>query len=301
MKQGKISKVFSKRKIPAWVAISLFLILMFVFSGVFISLFGIIDELMRGYGGKETEMMTGIRGGVAMLCATFISSFILFYWEGRGFSELGLSLKGRMPDILYGALMAVGIYAVGFGVSLLLGVVEITEIHLDWKSLLEMWFFFLLVAFYEELSFRGYILGRLLCTGLNKFLAVSVSSFLFALMHIFNPNIALLPMINLVLAGILLGTTYLYTRNLWFPIALHLFWNWIQGPVLGYQVSGNEIGKVTLFTLRLPENNLINGGTFGFEGSLTCTVLLVITTLLIVWQCEKKEELRKCIGNPSQL
>ena len=79
---------------------------------------------------------------------------------------------------------------------------------------------------------------------------------------------------------------YLYTRNLWFPISLHFFWNWIQGPVLGYEVSGNRFCE-TLFSLRLPANNLINGGAFGFEGSLVCTVLATLFTLFIIWWFEQ--------------
>ena len=101
-----------------------------------------------------------------------------------------------------------------------------------------------------------------------------------------NPNVAFLPMLNLVLGGLLLGASYLYTRNLWFPVSLHFFWNWIQGPVLGYEVSGNRFCE-TLFSLRLPANNLINGGAFGFEGSLVCTVLATLFTLFIIWWFEQ--------------
>ena len=94
---------------------------------------------------------------------------------------------------------------------------------------------------------------------MNKFLALFVSAALFAFMHIFNPEIAFLPMLNLLLAGMLLGASYLYTRNLCFPISLHLFWNWIQGPILGYQVSGNNF-TTSMLTLRMPEENVLNGG-----------------------------------------
>ena len=62
---------------------------------------------------------------------------------------------------------------------------------------------------------------------------------------------------------------------------LHWFWNWLQGPVLGYEVSGMDSGE-TLLTLRLTGSDLLTGGSFGFEGSLLCTVLLVVGTLAIV-------------------
>ena len=150
------------------------------------------------------------------------------------------------------------------------------------------WVFFLLVALFEEILMRGYILGRLLHTRMNKFLSLFISSALFALLHIFNPEIDFLPMLNLLLAGMLLGASYLYTKNLCFPISLHLFWNWIQGPVLGYEVSGNNFIS-SMLTLHLPEDNVLNGGAFGFEGSLICTVLMIVLTILIVWWGEKRE------------
>ncbi|WP_049134479.1 CPBP family intramembrane glutamic endopeptidase, partial [Bacteroides fragilis] len=158
-------------------------------------------------------------------------------------------------------------------------------VHLHWSDLLLSGLFFAMVAIVEETMMRGYVLGRLLRTRLNKFISLLISSLLFALLHLMNPNVAFLPMLNLVLGGLLLGASYLYTRNLWFPVSLHFFWNWIQGPVLGYEVSGNRFCE-TLFSLRLPANNLINGGVFGFEGSLVCTVLATLFTLFIIWWFE---------------
>ena len=169
-----------------------------------------------------------------------------------------------------------------------MGEIEVTGFQFKPLDLLGSWVFFLLVALFEEILMRGYILGRLLHTNMNKFLALFISSALFAFMHIFNPEIAFLPMLNLLLAGMLLGASYLYTQNLCFPISLHLFWNWIQGPILGYQVSGNNF-TTSMLTLRMPEENVLNGGAFGFEGSLICTVLMIVFTILIVWWGEKRE------------
>ena len=199
-----------------------------------------------------------------------------------------LSVKGHARGLWYGLLIAVLFYLVGFGLSLLLGEIEVTGFKFESVNLLGSWVFFLLVALFEEILMRGYILGRLLHTRMNKFLSLFISSALFALLHIFNPEIDFLPMLNLLLAGMLLGASYLYTKNLCFPISLHLFWNWIQGPVLGYEVSGNNFIS-SMLTLHLPEDNVLNGGAFGFEGSLICTVLMIVLTILIVWWGEKRE------------
>jgi membrane protease YdiL (CAAX protease family) len=225
-----------------------------------------------------------------MLLSVFIVTFLMMrFLDRRPFSDLGFSLKGRGKDILYGFLVAVLIYAIGFGVCLLTGQIEVVSVHLHWSDLLLSGLFFAMVAIVEETMMRGYVLGRLLRTRLNKFISLLISSLLFALLHLMNPNVAFLPMLNLVLGGLLLGASYLYTRNLWFPVSLHFFWNWIQGPVLGYEVSGNRFCE-TLFSLRLPANNLINGGAFGFEGSLVCTVLATLFTLFIIWWFEHSSQ-----------
>ena len=148
--------------------------------------------------------------------------------------------------------------------------------------------FFLLVAVTEELALRGFVLERMLQGGINKFWALFFSSVLFSLIHIGNPNFNFLSFINILLAGVLLGSSYIYTRNLCFPIALHWFWNWIQGPVLGYEVSGNKFGE-SMLTLHLPEANLMNGGAFGFEGSMLCTVLMILGTGVILKMFSKKD------------
>ena len=58
--------------------------------------------------------------------------------------------------------------------------------------------------------------------------------------------------------------------------------------MLGYEVSGNNFIS-SMLTLHLPEDNVLNGGAFGFEGSLICTVLMIVLTILIVWWGEKRE------------
>ena len=124
---------------------------------------------------------------------------------------------------------------------------------------------------------------------MNKFLALVLSAFIFACLHLGNPGMTNFSLFNLTLAGILLGATYIYTRNLWFPISLHLFWNFIQGPILGYDVSGTG-DRDTLIKLHISDNTLMNGGNFGFEASLPCTILMIIAIGLIIYNYETKKE-----------
>lgn len=250
---------------------------------IIITILGIPFSAVLQKLGKEgaDKMFYFVLSETLMLIGIFLSAWIVWHFRGVSLAGLGRSLAIRKKDLLSGISLAIVLYAVGFGVSLLAGAIEIVGVVFNPSSLLISFVFFLLVAITEEFALRGFVLERMLQGGVNKFWALFLSATLFSLVHIANPNFDFLSFINILLAGILLGSSYIYTRNLCFPIALHWFWNWIQGPVLGYEVSGNKFCD-GLLTLYLPETNLINGGAFGFEGSILCTVLMVAGTAVIL-------------------
>ena len=259
----------------------LFLLFLFLFAMPIVPLQKVI----------HTEVCFLMLNEVMMLAGALLAAYIVFRSRELPFRGLGLTLKGWWRSLWTGALFIACLYAAGFGLSLWLGAVEVAAVCLSPVSLLLSLLFFFLVAVTEEVMVRGFILGRMLDGGVNKFAALSVSAVLFSLMHLFNPNFAFVPFLNIVLAGFFLGASYIYTRNLCLPIVLHWFWNWIQGPVLGYKVSGNEFNEGGLLVLRLPEENLINGGGFGFEGSVLCSLLLVVGTVLIIAYYERHRAL----------
>lgn len=255
-----------------------FVLLVFVVTAILTLPVAIVQQLS----GKGLDTLSYyILHETLMLAAVCLSAWIV--WRIRGLSLAGLrrALAMRPKDWLAGAVLAIVLYAAGFGLSWGLGAIEVESIAFSPSSLLSSLAFFLLVAVTEEVALRGFVLERMLQGGMNKFCALFLSAALFSLIHIANPNFSVLAFINILLAGILLGSSYIYTRNLCFPIALHWFWNWIQGPVLGYEVSGNKFCNGIL-TLHLPEANLINGGAFGFEGSIVCTALLVVGTVVVI-------------------
>lgn len=214
-------------------------------------------------------------------------------WDHLPFSSLGLSLKGRGRDMLQGMMYALLLYAVGFGVLCGLGEIEVVSVRFDAPGLLLSFLVMLLVALSEEIAFRGFVLGRLLAAGVNRFAALLLSAALFSLMHIFNPGFSFIAFLNILLAGMLLGSTYIYTHNLCFPIAFHLFWNWLQGPILGFGVSGGDFGD-TLLTLHASGNDLINGGAFGFEASVVCTALMLCAVAVSLRSASRRYASGRC-------
>jgi hypothetical protein len=93
-------------------------------------------------------------------------------------------------------------------------------------------------------------------------------------MHIFNDHFSFIGMINLLLGGILLSVLYLNNRNLWLIIGLHFSWNFTQGTVFGFNVSGFENSGI--FSWLSVGETKITGGHFGLEGSYLTTILLLI-------------------------
>lgn len=256
------------RDLALWVA--LFLLYASVFGAVFGLLPFSMDELQ---GFLVYQLME-----VLALLAAYGSLKKMRTLPSPG---LGFSPKGRGADMAGGFWAAALLYGVGFGISYAAGWVQVEAVHWLWSSLLNTLGLFFLVAIFEETLLRGILLGKLLDGGMPKYAALLLSSVLFSALHLFNPNFSWLPFLNIFLAGILLGASYIYTRNLWFPIFLHWFWNWLQGPVLGYGVSGMQLGDPVL-KLNFSGPDMLSGRVFGFEGSLLCTLLMIIATGIVL-------------------
>ena len=141
----------------------------------------------------------------------------------------------------------------------------------------------LIISFNEELAFRGYILQRL-AQAWGMPAAVVVSSLVFAMVHVLNPNVQPLAMVSLFIAGLLLACAYLVSRSLWLPIGLHIGWNLAEIHLLGFPGSGVQQPALVHSTVNGPE--LMTGGAFGPEGGLVglAATALGIVILLVGYQ-----------------
>ncbi len=140
---------------------------------------------------------------------------------------------------------------------------------------------FIFGAAAEETFFRGYMLQTFTRAKLIWF-AIFLTSIFFATVHNGNPAANLLSWLNTFLAGIWFGIAYLKTRTLWFPVGLHLAWNWVQGAFLGLPVSGiTELTTAPLFRVSEFGAKLITGGNYGIEGGISCTIAIIASTILI--------------------
>ncbi|MFH0910249.1 MAG: type II CAAX endopeptidase family protein [Planctomycetota bacterium] len=169
--------------------------------------------------------------------------------------------------------LGLGVLPIAFGACTLLwmgGLVEKTGGGLGQAlSILPLLTF---MAFIEELVFRGYLFQNFLDIR-RPVAGVFLTSILFWLLHSWNAHVwsSWIISVNLFEAGALFALAYGVSRNLWFPTALHLGWNFTQGGVFGIAVSGNEMPGLLTLVPGSSAPSWLSGGAFGLEGSVLMT------------------------------
>jgi membrane protease YdiL (CAAX protease family) len=219
------------------------------------------------------------------LAGTLLLVFIFTrYLDRTNLENLGFQLKGYTNSIFLGIVAGALLISSGFIIIFALNEIIVTGTDFDIAKLSTSIVLYALVALNEEIFTRGYILNNFL-QSMNRYVALALSSLIFSLLHFFNPDFSWISFASIFLAGMMLGISYIYTKNLWFPIALHFSWNFFQGTVFGFNVSGVSI--YSIINQHPVENNILNGGNFGFEGSIVSQIFIVIA-IFVIWLSTKR-------------
>jgi membrane protease YdiL (CAAX protease family) len=240
---------------------------------------------------------------VVLNAVSFIGSVLIArrLIDRRSIKSLGLRVDRQAVRDL---LMGIGIA----GVQIL--VIYLIEVQAGWLTFegfawqqigwldflggLVWWgLLFLAVGFYEELLSRGYHLQNLE-EGINVFWAVVLSSGFFGLIHIINPGATWESTLGVSVAGAFFAFAYLRTRQLWLPIGMHIGWNFFEGPVFGFPVSGMETAGMLHHRMTGPE--MWTGGGFGPEAGLV-VIPALLTGLALVYGYTRKRIAREAIGD----
>jgi membrane protease YdiL (CAAX protease family) len=258
---------------------------------IIIGVFQLIAYPLAGISFEEDLQKTSMQSFIVAL-ATLLGTILLLYLfvvfvEKRKFKELGLKIKNHGIDFIAGIIIGLLVMATGFFLLIVLDEINFRSFNLNLKEILLSIGVFMAVSVGEELLFRGYI-QRNLMYSFNNYIALIVSSLIFALAHGFNPNLSWIALAGLFGAGILLGLSYIYTKNLWFPITLHFSWNLFQ-TYFGFNVSGQKFYSIIQFNIA--EENILNGGKFGFEASIFSLIIQIVLILLIFKYYQKSERL----------
>ena len=253
-------------------------ILLFVL-GIVVSAIGLIF--------KTSGSATTILNQVLNLAAITGSVYIARRWlDKRSFESLGLKLEPRA---------LVDIFA-GIGITFIqMGLIYVTMVSLGWltfkgfawefdpistvvTSVLTAFVVFIFVGWNEELLSRGYHL-QTIASGTTLFWGTIISSAVFGILHLGNPNATWVSAAGIFFAGIFLAFGYIRTKQLWLSIGLHIGWNFFEGVIFGFPVSGLDIYAMTRIEVHGPA--LWTGGAFGPEAGLIVLPALIVGGLLI--------------------
>jgi len=221
------------------------------------------------------------RVGQIAVVAVMIASYKLVVRHLGERQHDDLSGPGAVGQVAAGLALGAALFALVVAVAALTGTYRIIgagDARNLYPALIANGLF---PAVAEEIIYRG-ILFRWIEEFAGSWAALILSSVLFGLSHIENPNADMMSTVGLMLeAGLLLGGAYMLTRRLWVPMGIHAAWNLTQGEVFDIPVSGTD--SHGLLEAKLQGPALLTGGGFGLEGSVIGITIGTAAGVAIVW------------------
>jgi uncharacterized protein len=230
------------------------------------------------------KSLIGQYAGNIFIAAAVAAAYLIFvvFLEKRAPDEL--AIHGAVRKLMFGIavgfiamLLSVGIIAVFGGYRIAYFNPPIAMAHMGAIAISS--------GVWEEIFARG-IIFRLCEKWLGSITALIISSFIFGAGHLANPNAGWFPAMAIAVeAGLLLGAIYMFTRTLWASIGLHMGWNFMQGGILGVNVSGFD--DTGLIEPIIRGNKLLTGGGFGAEASLPALIICTAIGLYFLWRAQR--------------
>lgn len=229
----------------------------------------------------------GAFGLMGLLLVAFLAwGAIVIAWvvvvERRSLATLGLAPPGLRPFLVG---LAIGVGTIGGVVAMIAMVGGYRAGHAfpafgDGSSLVAIALLlpcFVIQASVEEIIFRGWLLS-VVARRRSLITAIVVSTALFALMHYSRGQSALVTA-NVILFGLFACAWSVSTDAIWGAMGWHVGWNWLLATGFELPVTGIEADvPALLVSLQPAASDLLTGGKQGPEGSVLCTVFLVIGT-----------------------
>lgn len=231
---------------------------------------------------------------VVMLFATVgtIAACLVFckLIEKRTFAGMGLRKKGALPAYLKGLVLGLLLFAVAIGFSYFFGAVRFTGVNKDFRPLLCVLLFlgYLVQGFSEELLCRGMLMVST-AKRAPLWYGLVISAFAFSVLHAANNGFSFFPFLNIFLFGILMGLYMIRGGSIWGAAALHSIWNFAEGVLTSFPVSGTKMPTHLLTFVTEEGKELFHGGLFGPEGGLGVTFALAVAIALFA-MAETKQD-----------
>ena len=227
---------------------------------------------------------------LGLLCVATSALDLLLYnrwwkWtEKRKAEDLPMRRLARDTSVGFG--VGVLYFVLVTGCIALFGGYKVDGIGHDWAGLARALFLFLVVAVGEEVVFRG-IVFRMIDERWGTVAALIASALIFGFVHITNDNATVWSSVAIAVeAGLLLAVAYKWSGTLWVPIGIHWAWNFFQGPVFGFAVSGNQTQSLVKSVIE--GSDWLTGGPFGAEASVPAFVMGVAFSVVFLVAMRRK-------------
>ena len=315
MKNKRIFKDFQASKMSLNIYTSPLLAFAFVFIGEFVAytLYGIsllaLIGLARNFGEAGQNLATYLQtlqqslmdktSDFHLILDLLAFGFILntaFRWtrkvEKRPIRTLGFYKENFLSALFKGYGLGLSLFILALAGLVVLGQYQFDSIHLDTYSLAFTLFtipFWILQGTAEELVTRAWLIPQL-AKRTNLKLAVLISSIFFTLLHMGNSGLTPLSLVNLFLFGVAMALYLLKTDTVWGVAGIHGAWNFAQGNLFGILVSGQPSGTSLMTFLPQGDQDWLSGASFGIEGSIMTSLVLLLLILYLAYQLKKENE-----------
>ena len=228
---------------------------------------------------------------ITLFSFAFISLLIFFrvkVIEKRSLSSIGFNKNNWLKKYSLGFLIGLVMMSIIVLILLLFGYITVEKNPIQpvgvsaISSVLVILFGWIIQGATEEIVTRGWLLN-VLSSKYNIGFGLLISSTLFGLMHLTNPNVNYIAVINIILVGLFYGLYVIKTNDLWAVCGMHSAWNFAQGNIFGFEVSGLDVSVGSLIDLNLVGNNVITGGAFGPEAGIISTFILLVSIGILLF------------------
>ena len=228
---------------------------------------------------------------ITLFSFAFISLLVFFrvkVIEKRSLSSIGFNKNNWLKKYSLGFLIGLVMMSIIVLILLLFGYITVEKNPIQpvgvsaISSVLVILFGWIIQGATEEIVTRGWLLN-VLSTKYNIGVGLLISSTLFGLMHLTNPNVNYIAVINIILVGLFYGLYVIKTNDLWSVCGMHSAWNFAQGNIFGFEVSGLDVSVGSLIDLNLVGNNVITGGAFGPEAGIIATFILLVSIGILLF------------------
>lgn len=263
--------------------IILVLFLRKISSKLFLLIINVLNEGIYG-----VELFFSFSKMLNEIIMLIIAIFLMTSISKLSVNQLGFTKEKKVKSYFKGVIIGITMITIVFVLIFLSDSITVYFIGIkDLNFLIKAFVMFLFQGLREELMYRSYLMP-LFSKAFNNSFSILATSVLFTWIHLSNPNLTLMAVFNLFVAGIMFALIYYYTGNIWVVGGIHSFWNFFIANVFGSQVSGIIVPNSIFMSIPNFDKELLSGGMFGFEASII-TLLLEIFICLYIYRKIKKE------------